>query len=187
MQSLNAAFFKPNIIFVSIDAATSNLSYYNRLIADTKKNNFGMVIYIPFATASLAIEKSINLWMTDIPVDWKETFSVRNNNLSSLISLLICRNWKGNIDVHILNNDPKLEFAENDIEDLKTMVRFPKHTTIKTHHGNLLENVVKEKNADVNIFNIEQGVTIDDMVKIVNESRISAIFCSDSDFENVLV
>ena len=187
MQSLNAAFFKPNIIFISIDTATSNLSYYNKLIADTKKNNFGMIIYIPFATASLAIEKSINLWMTNIPADWKETFSVNNNNLSALTSLLICRNWKGNIDVHILNNNPKLIFAENDIEDLKTMVRFPKRTTIKIHEGNLLENVTKEKNADVNIFNIEPGVTIDDMVKIVNDSRISAVFCSDSDFENVLV
>ncbi|MCK0136125.1 amino acid permease [Arenibacter sp. S6351L] len=187
MQSLNAAFFKPNIIFISIDTATSNLSYYNKLIADTKKNNFGMIIYIPFATASLAIEKSINLWMTNIPVDWKETFSVNNNNLSALTSLLICRNWKGNIDVHILNNNPDLIFGENDIEDLKTMVRFPKRTIIKTHEGNLLENVSKEKNADVNIFNIEEGVTIDDMVKIVNDSRISAVFCSDSDFENVLV
>ena len=187
MQSLNAAFFKPNIIFISIDTANSNLSYYNKLIADTKKNNFGMIIYIPFATASLAIEKSINLWMTNIPADWKETFNVNNNNLSALTSLLICRNWKGNIDVHILNNNPNLIFGENDIEDLKTMVRFPKRTTIKIHEGNLLENVAKEKNADVNIFNIEPGVTIDDMVKIVNDSRISAIFCSDSDFENVLV
>ncbi|MEG3659303.1 amino acid permease [Arenibacter palladensis] len=187
MQSLNAAFFKPNIIFISIDTATSNLSYYNKLIADTKKNNFGMIIYIPFATASLAIEKSINLWMTNIPADWKETFSVNNNNLSALTSLLICRNWKGNIDVHILNNNPNLIFGDNDIEDLKTMVRFPKRTTIKIHEGNLHENVAKEKNADVNIFSIEPGVTIDDMVKIVNDSRISAIFCSDSDFENVLV
>ena len=114
--------------------------------------------------------------MTNIPADWKETFSVNNNNLSALTSLLICRNWKGNIDVHILNNNPKLIFAENDIEDLKTMVRFPKRTTIKIHEGNLLENVAKEKNADVNIFNIEPGVTIDDMVKIVDDSRISAVF-----------
>jgi len=187
MQSLNAAFFKPNIIFASLDSATSNLGYYNRLILDSKKNNFGMIIYIPYATASLAIEKSINLWMTNIPVDWKATFSVKDNNLSALISLLICRNWKGNIDVHILNNNPKLVFSETDIEDLNTMVRFPKNTSINIQQGDLLENVIQQKNADVNIFNIEQGMTIDDMVKIVNESRISAVFCADSDFENVLV
>tara|TARA_R110000868_G_scaffold411622_1_gene706474 strand:+ start:8418 stop:10595 length:2178 start_codon:yes stop_codon:yes gene_type:complete len=187
MQSLNAAFFKPNIIFASIDSATSNLGYYNQLIADSKKNNFGMIIYIPYATASLAIEKSINLWMTNIPVDWKATFSVKDNNLSALISLLICRNWKGSIDVHILNNNPKLIFSETDIEDLNTMVRFPKNTSITIQQGDLLENVNQQRNTDVNIFNIEQGMTIEDMVKIVNESRISAVFCADSEFENVLV
>lgn len=187
MQSLYAAFFKPNIIFASIDSATSNLAYYDKLILDAKKNNFGLIIYIPFSTASLAIEKSINLWMTNIPPDWKETFSVKNNDLSTLVSLLIGRNWKGTIDVHILNNNSQLTFSETDIEDLHIMVRFPKSTTISIKKGELLENVNKERNTDVNIFNIEQGMSVDDMVKIVNQSRISAIFCADSEFENVLV
>lgn len=187
MQSLNAAFFKPNIIFASIDPATSHLAYYDKLILDSKKNNFGLIIYIPYTTASLAIEKSINLWMTDIPADWKETFSVRNNDLSTLVSLLICKNWKGNIDVHILNNNTQLTFSETDIEDLHTMVRFPKNTFISIKQGGLLENVNKERNTDVNIFNVEQGMTVADMVNIVNQSRISAVFCVDSEQENVLV
>ncbi|MBD0850239.1 amino acid permease [Maribacter arenosus] len=187
MQSLNAAFFKPNIIFASIDSTTSNLAYYDKLIKDSKKNNFGLIVYIPFSTASLAIEKSLSLWMTSIPVNWKETFSVNNNDLSTLIALLICRNWKGTIDVHILNNDAQLTFSDKDIEDLHTMVRFPKSTTISIKKGDLLENVIKERNSDVNIFNIEEGMTVKDMVEMVNKSRISAIYCADSEFENVLV
>ncbi len=187
MQSLNAAFFKPNIVFVSVDTLGTNFSYYDRLLLDAKKNSFGTIIYIPFSTASLAIEKSINLWMTDLPLDWKETFSVRNNNLSTLISLLICRNWKGNIEVNILNNNPNMNISTIDIEDLRTMVRFPKHTNISIKQGDLLENVKRERNTDVNIFSIENGMTIETMVSIVNQSRISAIFCADSEFENVLV
>ncbi|ALM07827.1 hypothetical protein SB49_08490 [Sediminicola sp. YIK13] len=187
MQSLNAAFFKPNIVFVSVDSLGTNFSYYDRLLLDAKKNSFGTIIYIPFSTASLAIEKSINLWMTNIPVDWKETFSVRNNNLSTLIALLIRRNWKGSIEVNILNNNPKMNITPTDIEDLRTMVRFPKHTNISIKQGDLLENVKMERNTDVNIFSIENGMTIETMVKMVNESRISAIFCADSEFENVLV
>ena len=187
MQSLNAAFFKPNIIFASIDSTTSNLAYYDKLIMDSKKNNFGLIVYIPFSTASLAIEKSLNLWMTNIPVDWKKTFSVKNNDLSTLIALLICRNWKGTIDVHILNNSAQLTFSDKDIEDLHTMVRFPKSTSISIKQGDLLENVKKERNSDVNIFNIEAGMTVQDMVDTVNQSRISAIYCADSEFENVLV
>ncbi|MEJ1222943.1 amino acid permease [Sediminicola sp. 1XM1-17] len=187
MQSLNAAFFKPNIVFVSVDSLGTNFSYYDRLLLDAKKNSFGTIIYIPFSTASLAIEKSINLWMTNIPIDWKETFSVRNNNLSTLIALLIRRNWKGSIEVNILNNNPNMTITPSDIEDLRTMVRFPKHTNISIRQGDLLENVKKERNTDVNIFSIENGMDIETMVSMVNQSRISAIFCADSEFENVLV
>ena len=187
MQSLNAAFFKPNIVFVSVDSSNPDLVYYDQLISDTKKNNFGMIIYIPFSTASLAIEKSINLWMTNLPSDWKETFSVGNNDLSTLVSLLICRNWKGSIDVHILNNELNMTILEHDIIDLKRMVRFPKNTTVCLKQGDLLQKIKEDRNADVNIINIEPGMTIDYMIKVVNESRISAVFCADSESENVLV
>lgn len=187
MQSLNAAFFKPNIIFVSVDMLIEDRAHFDKLLLDAKRNNFGVIVFIPFSTASLAIEKNINLWMTNLPTNWKETFSVRNNDLSTLVSILICRNWKGTIDTYILNNDPQLEITPQDIEDFRVMVRFPKQTTISVRHGDLLENVKKERNTDINVFNIEQGMKIEEMVKIVNETRISAIFCADSEYENVLV
>jgi len=187
MQSLNVAFFKPNTIFASIDSETPNLPYYDKLLADTKKNSFGLIIYIPFSSAGLAIEKSINLWMTNIPTDWKEKFEISNNDLSTLVSLLICRNWEGNINVHIIINNPELEFSTIDIEDLHTMIRFPKSTTISLKQGSLLENVNRERETDINIFNIEEGMNVKDMVNIVSESRVSAIFCTDSEFESVLV
>lgn len=187
MQSLNAAFFKPNVIFTSIDSENSDLSYYDKLMSDTKKNNFGLIMYVPFSSTGLAIEKSINLWMTNIPQDWKETFSINNNDLSTLVSLLICRNWKGNIDVQILNNNPELNFSKTDLEDLHSMIRLSKNSTITLKQGDLLENVNKERNTDINIFSIDEGMTVEDMVKIVTQSRISAIFCADSDSENVLV
>jgi len=85
----------------------------------------------------------------------------------------------------MLENNTELEFSKTDIEDLHTMVRFPKGTTITVKQGDLLENVNKERDTDINIFNIEAEMSVEDMVKTVNQSRISAIFCADSDFENV--
>lgn len=187
MQSLNAAFFKPNIIFVSVDTGNVNLDFYNKLISDVKKNNFGMVIYIPFSTASLAIEKNINLWLTNIPDNWKQTFDIGDNDLSTLISLLICKNWKGEIDAHIVNNNLNLKFSEPDIEDIKSMIRFPKDTKISVKEGNLLSHVKQYRNADVNIFSVDANMSTADMINIVNESRISGIFCVDSNLENVSV
>ncbi len=187
MQSLNAAFFKPNIIFVSVDIGNVNLEFYDKLISDVKKNNFGMIIYIPFSTASLAIEKNINLWLTNVPANWKETFNIGNNDLSTLLSLLICKNWKGEIDALIVDDNPNSKFSETDIEDIKTMIRFPHKTNISVKDGDLLGNVKKYRNADVNVFSVDAGMSTADMINIVNESRISGIFCIDSNLENVLV
>lgn len=187
MQSLNAAFFKPNTIFVSVDTGNVNLEFYDKLITDVKKNNFGMIIYIPFSTASLAIEKNINLWLTDVPTNWKETFNIGNNDLSTLLSLLICKNWKGEIDALIVNNNPNTKFSETDIEDFKTMIRFPNKTNISIKEGNLLSNVKAYRNADINIFSVDADMSTTDMINLVNESRISGIFCVDSNMENVLV
>lgn len=187
MQSLNAAFFKPNIVFISVDPLCTDTSHYDKLLFDARKNNFGVIIYIPFSTAGLAMEKNINLWMTNIPANWKETFSVKNNDLSALLSILICRNWKGSIDVMILNNDSEMKITDEDIDDFMVMARFPKKTTITIKNGDLLDNVRKERNTDLNIINTEPDMKVFEMVKIVNESRISAVFCSDSDHENVLV
>ena len=187
MQSLYAAFFKPNIVFISVDTAMPQILNNERLLMDAKRNNYGVIIFIPFSTASLAIEKNINLWMTNVPADWRETFSVGNNDLSALISILIARNWKGSIDAHILNNNPNLQMTDKDMEDFRAMVRFPGKTSICTKQGDLLANVKKMRSADVNIINIEPGMTIEKMISIVNESRISGIFCADSDYENVLV
>jgi hypothetical protein len=186
MQSLNAAFFKPNVIFVSVDSGNANLDFYDKLISDVKKNNFGMIMYIPFSTASLAIEKNITLWLTNIPTNWKETFNIGNNDLATLLSLLICKNWKGDIDVNIVDDNPS-KFSQNYIEDIKTMIRFPKTTNISIKHGMLLDNVKKYGNSDINIFSVDAHMSTADMIILVNESRISSIFCIDSNLENVLV
>ncbi|WP_372755881.1 amino acid permease [Labilibaculum sp.] len=187
MQSLNAAFFKPNIIFVSVDTGNIDFKYYDQLISDVKKNNFGMIIYIPFSTASLAIEKNINLWLTNIPDNWKESFSIGNNDLSTLLSLLICKNWKGIIDVHIVDTKSNLEFSATDMENFQSMIRFPKNTNINIRKGELLSLVKKHRSADVNIFSVGTDMLTTDMLSIVNESRISSVFCVDSSLENVLV
>jgi len=187
MQSLNAAFFKPNVVFVSIDPASVKTEDYDKLLADAKKNNFGVIIYIPFSTASLAIENNINLWLTDIPGDWKAAFNIGNNDLATLLSLLICKNWKGSIDVYIIVSDDLSAFSEKDIDDFRTMIRFPSNTTINVKQGTLIDNARKYRNTDVNIFGIEPDMSVSEMIAIVNESRISSIFCADSPYENVLV
>jgi amino acid transporter len=187
MQALNAAFFKPNIVFIYVDASSTDFSQYDTLLADARRNRFGMIIYIPFSTASLAIEKSIQLWMTNLPPDWKESFSVGENDLATLIALLIRRNWHGSINAHVVRQGHEPAMSTKDLEDLRSMVRFPENTELDVKSGDLSAQVSVMRDTDVNIFSITDDMHITDMVELVNIARVSAVYCADSEFENVLV
>lgn len=186
MQSLNAAFFKPNTLFLSIDPSDYIPSNINKLYEDAYKNNYGMILYIPYSTASLAIEKTINLWLQNFPLDWKESFNIGNNNLSILLSILIAQNWEGSINAHVVCEN-KNSFTTQDIDKLDYMVRFPRNTVIDINVGDLANLASHNRSSDINIFSISEQMKIEEMVEIVKKSRVSGLFCLDSRQMNALV
>jgi len=184
MQALNAAFFKPNTLLLTIDSSNSNLNTYNKILDDVRKNHYGLIFYIPFGTASLAIQKSISLWIDELPNKWDETFDMGQNDLAILLSILIARNWDGIIDVNFSETS---NMNLNNLVIFNDMVRFPKHTNLNQLKGNLLHNIELLRNADLNIYSISPQMGIKEMIDIVQKSRISSLFCIDSGFENALV
>jgi amino acid transporter len=186
MQSLNAAFFKPNVLFISLDSTDFSSEEINALFNDARRNDYGMYLYIPFSTASLAIEKSVSLWLQDWPSNWKETFNTGNNSLSILTSILIAQNWKGSIKVNLLCKEEDY-IKKEDLPEINEIVRFPKNTKLEIIEGELLENVIKERSADLNIISTGREMKVKQMIEIVNQSKISGLFCLDSSQVNAMV
>lgn len=183
MQALNAAFFKPNTILTTIDSTTKDYKKYNTLMHDVRKNEYGLILYVPYNSASLSIEKNVSLWLNDLPEDWISSFQLGNNDLSLLLSILIVRNWEGSLSVNILNNDMDKENQNKFVE----MIRLPKNTTIKTHDNTIENALLSDKNSDLNIISCTPQMTVEEMILLVNNSRISSIFCIDSGHENAFV
>jgi hypothetical protein len=184
IQALNAAFFKPNTLLLTIDTNNSNLKSYNNILADIRKNHYGLIFYIPFGTASLAIQKSISLWIDELPEKWNENYDVGQNDLAILLSILIAKNWNGNIDVNICDST---HITKNNLDVFFDMLRFPKNTHINLLNNSMVQNIEIHRNADLNIFSISSKMKAEEMVDMVQKSRISSIFCVDSGFENALV
>lgn len=182
MQSLNAAFFKPNTLFIGIDDVINlDVKLYNELILNARRNGYGLYIYIPYKSSNLSVEKNITLWIDSIPKNWYEQFTLGNNDLSILTAILIAKNWKGNIKINI-----NKELFTNEMENVfSEMTRFPKETIIE-HYDNINEKLKKEILTDLCIFGIEYNETINEMIEKVNTSRVSSLFCLDSNNENAI-
>lgn len=186
MQSLNAAFFKPNVLFISLDSTDFSSEEINALFNDARRNNYGMYLYIPFSTASLAIEKSVSLWLQGWPSNWKETFNTGNNSLSILTSILISQNWKGSIKANFLCQAED-DIKKEDLPEINEIVRFPKNTKLELIEGELLESVIKDRSSDINIISASREMKVEQMIEIVNQSKISGLFCLDSSQVNAMV
>ncbi len=172
MQSLNAAFFKPNTLFIALDSTGERNKIYENIIRQAQHNNYGVLLYVPFGTVGLALEKSISIWLVDIPKDWYVKFDVGNNDLSILVSILIGRNWGGTINLNIVNtplNDKP--FTLEDYPILSDTIRFPKDTLVTIINQNWDEAITAGKNADLNIFSISRKLTLPGWSQSFSKSR----------------
>jgi hypothetical protein len=186
MQSLNAAFFKPNTLFISVNGDEKMHSSYQKLIDVAKLNKYGVLLYVPFENVGLSLEKDITLWLKDFSPSWKTNFDINNNDLSILTSLLLQKNWKGNLNVKVALDDIGIK-SQEDIELLNDLVRFPVNSKIEKYMPKIELDILMDTRTDLNIMPLKPEDDIVDIIRIVTLTRTSAIFCMDSQNENALV
>ncbi len=186
MQSLNAAFFKPNTVFLSVSGDGKFYKNYKHIIEIAKQNSYGVLLYVPFENVGLSLEKDITLWLKDFSPAWKTNYDISNNDLSVLIALLLQKNWNGNINVRVAR-DSQNNSSENDITVLKDLVRFPINSKIAHYAVEDELELLATNRTDLNILPLSNSLSIEEMIKITEFSRTSAIFCMDSFSENALV
>jgi amino acid transporter len=186
MQSLNVAFFKPNTLFLTVSEDEKLYEFYRKLIDVAKHNKYGVILFVPFENVGLSLEKNITIWLKNISPDWKTTFNIQNNDLSILTSLLIQKNWDGNLNVKVAKDNIGIT-SDDDINLLNDLVRFPENSKLDSYDLKDEESLLKSTNSDINVFPIDEEYNIKEMIRIVNLTRTSAIFCLDSLNENALV
>ncbi len=187
MQALNAAFFKPNTLFISLDTDVARFMKYEPIITMAADYNYGTIVYAPFGNTGLAMENNINLWITHLPEGWKERFDIGNNDLSILITLLLAKNWQGNINLIVVNSELNNKLTNDDVATIPEIIRLPKKSVVDIVDGTIGEAISRAKLADINIFNLDKGTQLSQMAAIAQQTRISALFCANSGFENAFV
>jgi len=186
MQSLNAAFFKPNTIFLSLDHNEENHEAYTKIINTAMQNNYGIILYIPFENVGLSLEKDITLWIKNLPANWKDTYNLNNNDLAILLSILLKRNWNGRLKVYVTNTNGNIMTPE-DLLYFNEVVRFPTDSKVRIYDSANEIQMLKDDTSDIDVFSLNEDFNLNELIRTVNHTRTSAIFCADSGKENALV
>lgn len=186
MQSLNAAFFKPNTLFLTMTRDNKHNTSYQNLINVAQQNKYGVLLYIPYENVGLSLEKDITLWIEGLDPIWKSTYDIKNNDLSILAALLLQKNWNGNLDVRVAQEREVME-SDKDIEILRDLVRFPVSSTIGFYNPNNKIERLKNITSDLHLMPLPNNAGIEELMTFVNIARTSIIFCLDGTHESALV
>ncbi len=191
MEALDLAFFKPNTIFLTIYRDKDLQEKYLPIIEASRNREWGLLLFAPFEQVGLGIEKTINLWIDQIPRNWENMLDLGNNDLSLLIALIIRKNWNAQLNIIKTLRPEEEEDREKwrkKLKRIKEIARVPKSVKI----------ILLDRNpdmwssaplADLNILEIPQKeeLDIEQLMEIPQRLRASCLFSSDSGNESALV
>ena len=192
MQALETAFFKPNTIFLKLDETKDGLQEkYMPIIRETKKRNWGLVLFATFEGVGLGIEKTINVWLDVIPDNWGDDLDLGNNDLSILTALIIRKNWKAKLNIiKTVREDRSISEEQiiREMRQIKTLVRMPPQTQlliVRRTPAMWAEAPI----ADLNILELpdKDDLNLKRLQEIPNKLRTACLFTLDSNIENALV
>lgn len=185
-EALGAAFFKPNTIFLKLDSSVSNPEDYEKIMHTAQEHSWGVLAYVPFARVGLGLERTINLWLRNIPKDWEDNLELGNNDLAILTALLLHKNWGGSLNI-ILERKGEEEVARDTLEKLKAATRLPRKTQFYVVHSDEAKKWEKVPQPDLNIVATPKNMEPLKMVEEARNFRTSFLFTLDSGKENAQV
>jgi len=196
MQSLKAAFFRPNILFISLSEDRKNDEVAANLLREGRNFGMGGMLFIPYEKLGLGLEKSINMWVYFNNLNSLQNHKVGHVNLAILCSYIFQRNWEAQWNIiTVLNPDEGIsieeekERAEKYMKRLQVLARIPENCDFSFtsgEHFTVLDKKVPQ--ADLNIFSMRgEEVDVSRIRERVESIETSCLFLLDSGQENALV
>lgn len=187
IQALKAAYFRPNIIFLTMLENASSIKEYPKVIDEARALEVGVLLYMPHIKAMLGQRQFINVWVRNSGTwDIKDiTTSEYTPNLALLIAYKLRLNWQADIRfITVIKDENNHSKAKRYLHEFMELSRLHIHDIV-IHSGSFYEELEKAPHADLNIFGISPESSIEDYQKIASIVDTSCMFVMNSGHENV--
>ncbi len=187
-QALGAAFFRPNIIFLTMLERESSIRDYPKIIKEARELNVGIILFMPHKKAMLGQRQHINIWVRNTDPE-KDILDFSRSQLTSNLALLIAYklklNWTAEIRlINIINPEDNLEKEKKALDEFINLSRLPIHKKI-VKKGNFYNELTIAPEADLNIFGISPKLNMEEHINISKKINSSSMFIMDSGQENI--
>lgn len=188
MQSLSGAFFRPNVLFLSLPSPPDEEreAELKMIISRAKQSRLGVLLFVEHSRARLGRKHNINIWSRDQTPNWHLSMELGNLDLAILISYQINRDWHGKIKmVSAIREAENVEAAQQYLTNLINLARIP-DADVLVGHSDLDSFIQNTPQADLNVFGLPDDIDFEFVRRMVEQTRSTCLFVRDSGEENAL-
>ncbi|MCB0363935.1 MAG: Na-K-Cl cotransporter [Bdellovibrionaceae bacterium] len=182
-QSLNAAFFKPNTLFLTVPEDRTLEHEYLVAIKETHEAGMSVLLFADDPKANLGLQQTINVWVPNQDPDWELTMKPAEINAALLLTVIISKAWNAKVNLIActegLDHKPK---AMDYLENVRTLARV--NCNIHVFDEPIESVLGKAPQSDLDIMAMPQNFSFEYAKKIVEVTQSASLFVWDSGHEN---
>ncbi len=185
-QALQGAFFKPNIVFLNMQAHDDYETELRPVMRESIRLEIGILLFLLHPTALLGQRNTINVWVSDRDGNWNLGWDIGNLDLSILVAYKLKMNWNARIRlITVIRNPEEEENARGFLNTLITLARLPK-TLTEVRIGEFKSVVSQAPSADLNVFGMDEDLPFEFVREMSEKTMSSCLFVKDSGHESIL-
>jgi amino acid transporter len=185
-QVMRYAFFRPNILFLTLHADT-DLRRMQSLVDSTAAYKMGVALLARHPVVELGRETLINIWLSSRAPEWDVSTRTGNNHLALLLSYQLARNWDGQINLCMAVSEDEKEHAQDYLNQVALQARLQRNTQVHVRVGVFREQVNQVPRADLNVFGLPKPADLTFCREMVELVEGSCVFVRDSGEENAYI
>lgn len=185
METLQTAFFKPNVALLS--HGSYPIEDLSLMVDAAPASGLGVALFANHPTAGLGRQLWINVWFDPREIDAGDLeIQAGQMDLAVLLAIKLRSNWDGNIRLlTAVPNESAKEAASRYLEQLADRARLGS-TEVYVLTGEPVSAWSKAPQADLSIFGLYGDSELVDLDSFVDATRSACLFCRDAGFENAL-
>jgi amino acid transporter len=186
-QALASAFFKPNIVFLSMMEEENVRKEYKPIIEEAKLLEIGVILFLPHQKALLGQKQKVNVWLHNTNDKWTIEDGAGNIDLSILIAYKLMQNWNASIRlIAVIENKKDKKKAQRYLSEIIDLARLP-ITDKVVIIGDLETSLSTGPYADINIIPMDDTNTdLEYYSRFPELTGTTCLVVNDSGHENIL-
>ena len=187
LQALQASFFRPNMLFLTLPDLEDRHEEFARLIEEAASTRVGVALLGLHPRAGLGQKGTINLWVRQQGPDWDmdAAFTLGSLNLTLLMGYRFLRRWDAKVRLlTVVRDEASRAKATEFLEELIDLARFPASVERIVYVGGFAQAAAAAPPADLTILGLQRKPDFRFVTEMVERTGSTCLMVLDSGRES---